>query len=337
MTATYNRRSMRIRQRYKKESSQGLTRASSSLKMTWRLVLTGFVSVALVGLVQIDAGLTETNDETVRVVLSSVYGQDGDLRQQYAALFTNLPHGSELSRVTVYVAPESEVRRFCVRHVTGCYDPTDRRIYLAHTSASRSFLQQIAAHEYGHHIANSRDNTPWHYSANSAFDYGPKRWATYQRVCERVAAGTAFPGGAWDRDPSEAFAEAYRLFANVALGRPDYLPFQADRSFLPNQEALEAIQADVFDPWKPSRIVWRVVVPGKTLVKRQLALPLDGTLSVTAQGAPKRTTVYIYGRAVRALAAGGATARATVCGLRSVSIGIRTPARASVRLAITRP
>src|SRR5919201_2056625 len=70
------------------------------------------------------------------------------------------------------------------------------------------------AHEYGHHIASNRVNSPW-----TALDSGAKRWATYEHVCQGTRQGRLFPGDEdyhyWD-NPGEGFAES-----NAHLNYPD--------------------------------------------------------------------------------------------------------------------
>jgi len=64
-------------------------------------------------------------------------------------------------------------------------------------------LEQILAHEYGHHVSANRSNPPW-----QAVDWGPKRWATYLGVCPHAVRGEMFPGdegAAYELNPGEGW------------------------------------------------------------------------------------------------------------------------------------
>jgi hypothetical protein len=64
----------------------------------------------------------------------------------------------------------------------------------------------VVTHELGHHLAANRSNHPWR-----AFDTGPKRWATYERVCDHMGAGRLSTDD-YASDPGEGFAQAYALY-----------------------------------------------------------------------------------------------------------------------------
>jgi hypothetical protein len=108
------------------------------------------------------------------------------------------------------------------------------------------------AHEYGHHIANTRPG-----AALPAIEAGTPRWATYERVCQLARRGRLFPGnqGAhyW-QDPEEAFAQSYAW-----LNRPgDRVSWQYTPLLRPTTTALEKIHADVAHPLAgPVELSWR--------------------------------------------------------------------------------
>ena len=98
------------------------------------------------------------------------------------------------------------------------------------------------AHEYGHHIANTRDG-----GALPAIEAGTVRWATYERVCQLTRRGRLFPGnqGAhyW-QDPEEAFAQSYaHLSLPAARVSWQYTPL-----LRPTAVSLAKIHADVAHP-----------------------------------------------------------------------------------------
>ncbi len=185
--------------------------------------------------------------ETVTVYLSDAFPQDESARATWVNFFAWLHHGSELPSLTVYVALVSEVQSFCGPEAGGCYSPATR-ILVIPGDLDPGVEFDIAAHEYGHHVAASRRNDPWDPNG-----YGPKRWATYAGVCTRAAAGTAFPGdeGAHYRlNTGEAFAEAYRALEESRGVYPwAHLPLVVDASFAPDAGAMAAALADVQQPW----------------------------------------------------------------------------------------
>ncbi len=101
----------------------------------------------------------------------------------------------------------------------------------------------MITHEYGHHIAASRDNDPW-----PAVEWGTKRWASYLNVCRRSQAGQLFPGDEGDRyalNPGEAYAEDYRVLNERREGLPESAWTIVDQSLYPDQTALDLLAQDV--------------------------------------------------------------------------------------------
>lgn len=181
--------------------------------------------------------------EYVRVYTSTAYSPDPAVNQSWANFFSSLVHGSELSRLTVYLAPSPEVTKLCGGDADSCYSPDeDRMILLGEQAGSTTPLEEIAAHEYGHHIANHRTNAPW-----NAGDRGPKYWASGEGVCPGTAAHAFFPGdeGAhYDLNPGEAWAETNRLL-NGGTGPWNIV----DRVFFPDKDALALAREDIVHPW----------------------------------------------------------------------------------------
>ena len=122
---------------------------------------------------------TASTNEQVDVSVSSAYPADQPIGQRWADFFAALPHGPELARLKAYVAPLSEVQVICGGSAVGCYG--DDQLIVTNEPALGFAPEEVARHEYGHHIALNRSNAPWR-----AFDWGPKRWATAAHVCSRV-------------------------------------------------------------------------------------------------------------------------------------------------------
>jgi hypothetical protein len=287
--------------------------------------------------------MTSTTGEQVTVFVSDAYGADQVVR--WADFFFALPHGSELGSLTAYVAPLDDVATICGPDALGCYR-ANRLVIMGDALPSVS-SEDVATHEYGHHIASNRDNAPW-----LAVDWGTKRWASYANICARAKAGSVHPGNedAWyELNPGEAFAEVYRVMVDTKRGASAFTWSLVDSSFLPNAAALLAAEEDVVRPWSSSsstKVVARFRSKGATIWTRKVVTPLDGVFSLKMtipQGALYDATVLAAdGKTVvaRTLWSGNAEKSATfqVCGERSLTIRVvrrGTPGRFS--LAFARP
>jgi hypothetical protein len=274
---------------------------------------------------------TATSGESFRIYVSSAYPpQTFDWFQGWANTVAGLPHGVELSKLTAYFAPLSEVQTICHSgDAAACYFPGDSTMILPLDGLPASQpLFYVLEHEYGHHVAANRDNTPWDASIT-----GPKRWATYEHVCSRTELGTAFPGdeGAhYALNPGEAWAETYRfLQIQVGPGSPPPPAFAVDSSFsplIPYSAALTAALQDVTSPWSgPTTTNFAVRLTRahpKTTVT--LPTPLDGSLTIRTR-APRNSAVVV----TPAADDGSALKRQTtapasyeVCGQRTVHLSV---------------
>jgi hypothetical protein len=174
----------------------------------------------------------------------------------------------------------------------------------------------VLTHEYGHHIANNRSNAPW-----PAVAWGAKRWASYENVCARRAAGTAFPGdeGAnYLRNPGESFAESF-LQLNEARAGTERTPWFYDAQFRPDDGALAALEQDVTQPWSaPTATTWSGRLARKGSATRAIQTPLDGVLTLRLH-APAGSQITLYDANGRRFASSSSRVAATVCGARAVS------------------
>jgi hypothetical protein len=257
---------------------------------------------------------TASTSEPVDVAISTSYPADPPIGQRWADFFAALPHGTELARLKAYVAPLSEVHAICGGNAVGCYG--DDQLILTNEPASGFDPDEVARHEYGHHIALNRSNAPW-----PAFDWGPKRWATAARICPRVHWNDAFPGDEsllYKRNPGEAFAEAYRVLVDTQLGEAHPSWPLVDSSFYPDQAALDAVEQDVTSPWKgPTEHSF--LERGK-VSEHRLTTPLDGTLTVRLTGRARLALVGDDAQPMRPTLQRGRTLTYQVCGQRSVTV-----------------
>ncbi|MGL6280254.1 MAG: hypothetical protein ACRC50_11955, partial [Gaiella sp.] len=163
----------------------------------------------------------------------------------------------------------------------GCYG--FGRMYVLGDAIDGISPEMVAMHEYGHHVATHRLNSPW-----AAVDWGTKRWATHQRICQREAAGEVYPGDEesyYSLNPGEGFVEAYRVLNEVHDGAAGFSWDLVDNLFYPDSQALALVEQDVLAPWtgpKTSTIRARFTETGRRVFSRILDLPLDGTLDITA-------------------------------------------------------
>jgi hypothetical protein len=272
---------------------------------------------------------TVGSGEAVTVYVSATYGEDDTKAREWANWFASLPHGRELGLLTAYVAPLDEVGEICrSADVLGCYYA--QKLVTVGDSSVGLAPASVAAHEYGHHVANNRVNPPW-----AAIDWGTKRWASHMRICSRVATGMAFPGdeGAnYPLNPGEGFAESYRVLVETNGAAQGFDWPIVDPSFTPDVNALAAVQADVLDPWTPpaARVVRATFPRGTRTWRLKVATPLDGELrlrlAVGAGGANELTLLAENGRTVVGTgswdSSGGVSLQRPVCGTRSTTVRV---------------
>jgi hypothetical protein len=260
------------------------------------------------------------------ILLSPSYVPNAATGQALANFFGALVHGSELNSLTVYVAPFSEMQSDCgSADADSCYDPGDDTIYLVgETPPDGATLPELAAHEYGHHIANHRDNYPW-----DAGDWGPKYWATSEDVCMLAREGVAYPGDEdqhYDVNPGEAWAETYRVMNGE---NPFSWPILSNL-FAPNQKSLDAARRDVLQPWGGDQSVDHGGRVSSRHSRRVFRLPVqnDGTIDVRLRSRGSlRAVLYVYGGGSRrplAKTRVGRRARISgaICGLRRIRVAV---------------
>ena len=276
---------------------------------------------------------TASTSEPVDVAVSTSYPADQAIGQRWADFFAALPHGPELARLKAYVAPLSEVHAICGGNAVGCYG--DDQLILTNEPASGFDQEEVARHEYGHHIALNRSNAPW-----PAFDWGPKRWATAARICPRVRWNDAYPGDEsllYKLNPGEAFAEAYRVLVDTRLGKAHPTWPLVDPSFYPDQATLDAVEQDVISPWAgPTQHGF--LARGKVWEHR-LTTPLDGTLTVRLTWPARLALVGDNARPMRPTLQRGRTLTYQVCGQRSVTVFVTSRGDTAGRhaFAVTTP
>lgn len=270
---------------------------------------------------------TASTGEPVHVLVSSGYPDGQAIGQRWADFLASLVHGNELGLATVYVVTPGDMRFFCGPQTLGCYWGNEL-VFMGET-VSGVTPEEVARHEYGHHVAANRQNPPW-----LAVDWGPKRWASAANVCARQQRAEVFPGDEdahYELNPGEGFAEVYRVLNETKAGLSPTWSL-VDPSFSPDAAALAAAERDVVEPWStPVTQVFRArfTQRGPAVWKMSISTPLDGNATVSLKfprGALHELTVLTAGGRVLAkgLWSGGAEKRATatVCGHRSLVLRV---------------
>jgi len=113
---------------------------------------------------------TAATGEVVNVYVSPSLPPELGTAQTWADFIAGLVHGPELAKLTAYIAPLDEIAEMCGEDALGCYGSNE----LASMGETEYGITaaEVVRHEYGHHIAWNRLNTPW-----TAVDWGPKNWA----------------------------------------------------------------------------------------------------------------------------------------------------------------
>jgi hypothetical protein len=289
---------------------------------------------------------TTSTGETVHVTASDRYPVDETVTRAWAEFLTTLVHGPEIARVTLYLAPYSEVQSVCGFEALACY-LFQRELIVAPREdfPAGPTARAVITHEYGHHIARSRINPPW-----DPLRYGTKRWGSQVGVCQRTENGTLFPGGRGFRyrlDPGEGFAESYRVLNELRSGGPESAWEVVDTSLRPDQAALAALEQDVLAPWTAATVQTRLGTfrraRGTATRSFALATPLDGSLTITLAAptsARFRLSLYDQSRKATVVSArpGVRTVSTLICGQRSLSVRVtRVAGKGRFRLSITKP
>lgn len=256
----------------------------------------------------------------VTIYSSSAYPVDPTVNQAAADFIDSLVHGSEISSVKIFFAPPAEVGALCQSaEVDGCYFSGTGDLITTGEDTPWSTVEEVVAHEYGHHVATNRLNDPW-----PAVVYGTKRWATYEGVCQKAASGVAFPGDEGERyfqNPGESFAESFMHLNEVKLGLPE-TPWGYDPMFTPDAGALAAIEQDVLKPWKRPPIKYlrgRFTRRGQQRTFR-FKTPLDGVFAAEMRG-PRGSSLKVSGPVEVKRYSPGLSA-GLVCGQRTVAARI---------------
>lgn len=283
--------------------------------------------------------------ESVTIFASNAYPVDRAVGQRWADFLGSLVHGSELSSVTVFLAPESQVGRLCGSDTFACYSPPDNLLVAPGEDPNADLsAEAVLTHEYGHHIAGHRSNAPW-----NALHYGTKRWASSINVCARARKRELAPGAQdpvrYDVNPGEGFAESYRVLNERKAGRAESTWQTVSNALYPNDTALAMLELDVTTPWQAETATTRTGRLTRTARTRTytIATQLDGRLSVTLRpSAGMRLALDVFAASARVARVAGTTRAVsrttTICGQRSYRIRVRAlEGSGSFSLAVSKP
>ena len=234
-----------------------------------------------------ETGYRAQDGQVVLVQISSTVPNGPAVAQQIVDFLGTRLHGLELGRLRMFIGTPGEIQSTCGgdERVLACYAAGERRMYVPDRDPQAGnragFTRDYAiTHEYGHHIAAFRSNSPW-----PALDWGAKYWSSYKFICAGVEAGRYFPGNQGEHyldDSGEGFADAY---AHLPEHYPN-VPWQFNDGFRPDAGSIAALRRDVLDPWRGSR---RKVLRGSLRAGRvarvtSFTTSLDGVIDLRLTG-----------------------------------------------------
>jgi hypothetical protein len=273
-----------------------------------------------------DTGGTYTTPDgtAIKVVVSASYQPDETRNQGLADFFGSLVHGTELSAITVDMRTLPEVQGVCGgEEALACYDPNAQTLFVPGEDPEGVPLEQILAHEYGHHVAFSRLNPPW-----NAYVLGPKRWASYQNLCEKAVNGQVFPGDEGEHytlNPGEGWAETYRVLNARRIGTWTDIGWPiVDASFMPSDPALALAEQDVVQPWTGPTVVKTIkgTLKRRELRKWRLTPVLDGTAVATVHAVKGARTAF-FDPLGKQISNGAGHSSLTICGQRQMYVAVQ--------------
>jgi hypothetical protein len=256
---------------------------------------------------------------TIYVSFSDSYTPDPTAAQTYVNLLGSYTHNREMNGLRLSIYTPAEIGATCGANALACYG-SDQMFVAGTQVVGAPPIEQVLAHEYGHHIASHRLNPPW-----PAGDWGPKHWANRMNVCKYSAAGLMFPGDEGDhyaQNPAEGWAEGYRKMIQTNLGWPDIGWNIVDDYFNPEPGELQLINLDVTRPWQHAS---RYIDNGKLKrrgVRRYKRYLYDGPVTARVTGARGTTvSLSVGGKVVRGPAR---RVSAVNCGLESLTVVVRS-------------
>lgn len=279
-----------------------------------------------------------TSGDSVWVSVSRRYEEDRRADRVLVAYIDSLLHGEEIEGLRLMVLRADEISNKCGVGVAACYFPgTDTIVVVGEDRFGGLPTDYVLAHEYGHRIAHYSANPPFR---GGAFWHGPKRWATQEKVCEKLRKGRlSISRSAYWNFPGENFAEAYAQYHIRGQVRWQYSP-----ALRPTGRSFAAIERDVTSPWKGPHVRdIRRWLPPNSFDRFIVRTPLDGRFTADLYGLDGGRFSFEMGRPGRVIArASGPVAdfrlSRMICGQRVVYLKVRAGKRGgSYRLIIDRP
>jgi hypothetical protein len=271
-------------------------------------------------------------DTTIPVTVASSFTGDEAVAGSYAAFIGTLPHGAELASLKLIVVPAAEIAKDCGGResdgILACYAGNDQTMIVPGDAPADSTVtvNYVIAHEYGHHIARHRSNAPL-----PAIDFGPKRWASYERVCSRTARGKLAPGDEdknYAYNPGEAWAETY-----ARLVFPDQA-WRLAPLLKPDPGSFLAAAADVAQPWT-RRISTTFTGTGTQTFK--LPVTLDGAFTLKLSGAKGTMVIRSNGKQVARTSSGRFDFPLACRDKRTETLNIKVTAKGAYSLKVNYP